>query len=346
MENSRIDFFDGIRGWGAIMVLLSHLCGTIPHMSFLRSTPLAVVTDGFLAVYIFFILSGVVLSLSCFKYENLYFVASLLLKRLPRLAIPIFASSIFIYIIMTSALMYNKGLNNPWLSEFYSFDPSLVKVIRFSFYDVFFNYVHDASYNVVLWTMSTELHGSILVAIVLLCLNYVRFKLLFLISVSVVLFAVKPQLACFSIGMIISYILCNKSDILFLLKKRNIKIFLCLLFLLVYKAVDMGRCNVISAAIVVLLPFMFEGVYTFLVSRISSFLGKISFPLYIVHFPILCSFTSYLLIHFGNSYPALWAITFASIALSIFAAFLLLPVEKFAIKISRSFANCVLVQKN
>ena len=360
MQNSRVDIFDGIRGWGAIMVLLSHLCGTIPHMTFLRKTPLAVATDGFLAVYIFFILSGIVLSLSYFKYNDLICIASLLIKRLPRLAIPIFASSCFVYFIMVCHLMYNKNINNSWLSEFYSFNASIIDALKFSFFGVFFNYVNALSYNVVLWTMSIELYGSMLVALVLLCLSYTRFKLSGLIMVFLILFVAAEtpsgenpsaqsvmysSLACFSVGIIICYMYINKKEVFSWLSNRNVKIFLFVIFLLIYKVVSLDRCNVIAAAIIVLLPFMFTGVQSFLVSGVSRFLGKISFPLYIVHFPILCSFTSYMLLHYGNSYPVLGAITLASIALSIFTAFLLLPVERFSIRISRRVADYVLVQR-
>lgn len=208
--------------------------------------------------------------------------------------------------------------------------------------------------------MSIELYGSMLVALVLLCLNYTRFKLSGLITVFLILFVAAEtpsgenpsalsvmysSLACFSIGIIICYMYINKKEVFTWLCNKNVKIFLFIIFLLIYKVVSLDRCNVIAAAIIVLLPFVFKGVQSFLVSGVSSFLGKISFPLYIVHFPILCSFTSYMLLHYGNSYPALGAITLASIALSIFAAFLLLPIERFSIRISRRVADYVLVQR-
>ena len=342
MQNTRINIFDGIRGWGAIMVLLSHLCGTIPHMAFLRKTPLAIITDGFLAVYIFFILSGIVLSLSSFKYKNLICVASLLIKRLPRLSIPIFFSCCFVYILLLCNLMYNKLIDNSWLSEFYNFNPSIIDVIKFSFYGVFFNYIQDVSYNVVLWTMPIELYGSVLVALVLVCINYTRFKFFFLIMVCVTLFIVNKFMACFLIGSIVSYIFVNKKEVFILLRNRNVKILLFIIFLLTYKVVALDRANKISAAIIVLLPFMFEGVSKFLDLKVSAFLGKISFPLYIVHLPILCSFTSYMILHFGDNYLALCVITMTSIILSIFAAFLFLPMERFAISIARNIANYIL----
>lgn len=69
MDNSnnleRIDFLDGIRGWASVAVLYSHLiaCFLAPKYVFLQSRAFVFVSDGNLAVNIFFVLSGMVLRL-------------------------------------------------------------------------------------------------------------------------------------------------------------------------------------------------------------------------------------------------------------------------------------------
>ena len=61
----RLEFLDGLRGWGALMVFLYHLIvqllsNTAPPY---RSKYLAFLLDGDFAVFIFFVLSGFVLSI-------------------------------------------------------------------------------------------------------------------------------------------------------------------------------------------------------------------------------------------------------------------------------------------
>jgi peptidoglycan/LPS O-acetylase OafA/YrhL len=188
--SKRVYFFDGLRGWAAIMVLIHHTVLTFPELYFLRRTPLRLFIDGTYAVYIFFVLSGVVLSIGFFRNKDTKILSALAIKRIPRLSIPILLSCVILVPLMKYGLFFNitaaeiEGGNN-WLSGFYTFKGNFIEAIKFSVRDVFFNYSPVNSYNSSLWTMAGELSGSYLVIITLLVYkhfskNYLIWSFLFI----------------------------------------------------------------------------------------------------------------------------------------------------------------------
>lgn len=111
-----------------------------------------------------------------------------------------------------------------------------------------------------------------LVALVLLCLNYPVLSYLVLLWFLILFVALETpsgenpsaqsvmysSLACFSVGIIICYMYINKKEVFSWLSNRNVKIFLFVIFLLIYKVVSLDRCNVIAAAIIVLLLYVYR----------------------------------------------------------------------------------------
>jgi peptidoglycan/LPS O-acetylase OafA/YrhL len=51
----RVDFFDGLRGWAAVVVTLGHISGAMNGLGFgpIAHTPFRIFFDGGFAVYIF-----------------------------------------------------------------------------------------------------------------------------------------------------------------------------------------------------------------------------------------------------------------------------------------------------
>jgi peptidoglycan/LPS O-acetylase OafA/YrhL len=76
----------------------------------------------------------------------------------------------------------------------------------------------------------------------------------------------------------------------------------------------------------------------FLSIRLSRWLGQISFPLYLMHFPVIASFTTGLVVvtwTAGCFNPVTtWLIVLASASLSLLAAFVYLPVEVLTLRIA------------
>jgi peptidoglycan/LPS O-acetylase OafA/YrhL len=120
------------------------------------------------AVQIFFVLSGLVLSLGFMQNKDLSGLGGLAVKRIPRLAIPCLFSVIIVYLMLKNNLMYNHAAaavtenGNAWLNDHYTFEPTARNMFE-SLPKAFISGVSD--YNAVLWTMRWELTGSYFIII-------------------------------------------------------------------------------------------------------------------------------------------------------------------------------------
>lgn len=178
----RIQYLDGLRGWAALFVLFHHLLLAFApdgQESALHASPVAAplgfLTDGPLAVAIFFVLSGIVLTAavtSATRRGQPVGLGPLLLKRWLRLGIPVFAAALLVLALFTVGL--DRSIAIGWASEssfmrsFFppGYDPSLLLVLKESFISAFLGPTppHDP----VLWTIRIEFAGSILVFVLAL----------------------------------------------------------------------------------------------------------------------------------------------------------------------------------
>jgi len=169
----RLKFLDGLRGWGAVFVLLYHVfCDGLPvdaifvdHLRFL--VPL----NGTLAVLIFFVVSGFSLSVRYLSDGDVRSWSMITAARYLRLAIPIFAACLAVHLVMVLGLVAPASERLPVLSASFNFDPTIGHLLKFAFFDVFFNFNMLDTYIGPLWTMSVELVGSF---VVLLAIVVVR----------------------------------------------------------------------------------------------------------------------------------------------------------------------------
>jgi peptidoglycan/LPS O-acetylase OafA/YrhL len=348
----RVAFFDGMRGWAALTVMLAHICRAVNGHEFepITRTPFRIFFDGRFAVAIFFVLSGVALSLHYMKQRSVACLTKLVIKRLPRLGIPVLFSTVFIHFLIINGFMCNHEAaviqkpENVWLGAFYSFEPSVKGMIK-SIPNVFL--IGDASYNSPVWTMRRELIGSYFIVLVMLALHFSKPNKAFIIwlASTVISLVIAPVMSAFSFGLLISYLFINEKDML--LKLKNSKLMqisaiavMSISYILILVLNNYGFTG-FSAAVMSITAFLVVGgllfiniFISFFSCKISRFLGKISFPLYVVHFPVICSFTSYLMIRHPN-YSENSGITILiyvlSSVLSLTIACLFYPVEKLSL---------------
>lgn len=99
LNNQRYIEIDGIRGWAALSVVLFHFFpetfGVI--FPFLHNPIFGFMSDGGLAVFVFFILSGDALSLSFFKTKDDKVITKIILARYFRLTFPIVISCFIVF---------------------------------------------------------------------------------------------------------------------------------------------------------------------------------------------------------------------------------------------------------
>jgi peptidoglycan/LPS O-acetylase OafA/YrhL len=168
IDHSRLRYLDGLRGWAAVAVVIFHssweLFGRVVPM---LSSKRLLFNDGLLAVYLFFVISGFVLSNQYLSSQNMERLRATAVGRYIRLTIPIAAASFLSFILLKCGVMLNHEASlivarPDWLNLFYPFSPSLSSYIKFSFYDVYFMYDLSKSYDVFLWTMPIELGSGLI----------------------------------------------------------------------------------------------------------------------------------------------------------------------------------------
>ncbi|MBJ9828675.1 acyltransferase [Citrobacter freundii] len=185
-----LGYLDGLRGILCMLVLIEHCINIYkPDIRFtdldgvaglirrvINFTPLNVIYNGDMAVYIFFVLSGFVLSLSFNKTKNHEVILSGVIKRYPRIMLPVAGSMIFMYVAMQLTDNFiGKAFDAQW-SEF------LVQTL----YRVPFT--HTVLTNYPLWSMSYELFGSLLVFSLLAIFGKNKYRIIFYFLVMIYFF--------------------------------------------------------------------------------------------------------------------------------------------------------------
>ena len=376
-EITRINYLDGIRGWASLAVLLSHILmcflvlstpflqyneariakdiSTYNYIDIIIGVILRFITDGHLAVLIFFVLSGYALSAGNLNLHrrNLALAAT---ARYFRLMIPILFTSLIAYLLCKFNLMFNAEVattperSSNWLGTFYKFEPNIKDAIKFSLFDVFFRYDSSKTYNSSLWTIPIEILGSFMIYSYLgifRSTEKIHIKLAAMIAIA--LFAINPLLFCFFAGYLISELNNNKSYGEFIWRPIqrwgnliSLAMFLACAFLSTFFRDNDFRTSIFASGIVLSISLS-PTLKTFFQNKYSIFLGKISFPLYLIQIPIICSWSSYLYLKLpalGFSITTSNLINFIStIILAMVSAFILLPIEKISVRHSKKIGN-------
>lgn len=350
----RKEYLDGLRGWASLFVMFAHL-GPVFLLSTQQLPALPFFMDGALAVYIFFVLSGYVLSIGYFEKNDAGLLVSLAIRRYPRLTIPVLASCTIAFIIIQAGLMFNIPAGNlaksPWLESFYTFPASLTSLLQFSLSDVYID-SKAPSYNAVLWTMQYELWGSLILLAALWCLRSMPLRIVgYGVATAACWYFASPLFAFVLGGALaeatrrvrsamnssprsmatISWALLATGLLAGMFRTGIFRSPIALSFI----------AAVILAAILMNVPMQ-----RFLASRFSVFLGRISFPLYLTHLLVICSWSSWLYIQLREADVSTWAVACATVIsttlISLAAAMAFAPIEAMAIRLSRAISDLLL----
>jgi peptidoglycan/LPS O-acetylase OafA/YrhL len=190
-------YLEAIRGLAALLVVFTHyFCAFYPASVFgsdyqthghweklFTTTPLGIVFAGEVAVCLFFILSGYVLSLPYFGYSarDTNHLLAAIIKRPFRLAGIVLASEVAAFFLLRTCGFYNLEVckvsySIPWFAN-------CGAPIAVSFKGLVFDLATNAFakaplYNSPLWTIEIELYGSFLVFIFLLLFRKSTLRLL------------------------------------------------------------------------------------------------------------------------------------------------------------------------
>lgn len=196
---NKLNAAESLRGLACIAVVFSHFLGvffpqlhsfyvsSLPEYDiakFFYNSPFSFFYSGTGAVFVFFVLSGYVLTFSFMKTnDRVRKFKESLVKRYPRLAIPAVLSCIlmcavfYIPIDLSNVSEWFRGVRPNDFSFFGAIYSGLIGSFIFG----------DKTYNPVLWTMQIELLGSLI--IYLLCFSFENKRNMVLILILSLLFS-------------------------------------------------------------------------------------------------------------------------------------------------------------
>lgn len=337
----RFSYLDGLRGWAAVCVLLYHVfVDGLPLVPEAGRLPAIVIFNGQIAVFVFFLISGFSLSVGYLSTADMQGWLRIATARYFRLVVPIFAICVIAHLAMIA------GLLQP-VRGFFAFEPTIGHLMAFSLFDVFFRYDGLHTYVGPLWTMAPELYGSALTLLTAIAVRSLPFPLrvTILVTLSAAIFyfpsaAITKMLALFPLGVVMAdATLEGYADRISHLISLSMLAVGCAIPALV--SPSFLAWGMIASPLVMIGCIATPAIRGFFSNGISQWLGWLSFPLYLVHGPVLC-IVGIPLMQSHSSIVAGLAIELLVIAVSILTA---IPFAKWindpAVTLARRFGQFV-----
>ncbi len=334
---NKIGYLESLRGLAALVVVITHfvtafypaLYWGLPgqaHLpggieAVLSGTPLNLLYNGDFSVAIFFVLSGYVLSFKFFhRRDSEVFLLPLVAKRYVRLFVPVLFSLALAYAFLKLSFLANGPAGaltrSFWLGSYWQFAPDLGAMVRESFLGFFSRHAH--TYNPVLWTMTVEFYGSLIVYVFVAFFRNSPRR--FLVYAAAAVLSFQSYYLAFVLGIALCDLTAGENRLPGIFRSPRLLAVLLLagLFLGSY---PMERQ--VEGTIYAFLPTVFRprswhvwGAVLVMIAVLQSrrlqavlskkpllFLGRISFSQYILHLLIICSLSCSLLLTFGSFLP-------------------------------------------
>ena len=386
-KTSRIGYLESIRGLAAVQVILLHFFAAFaPNLVFalpagaaiagyIHLSPLYFLYDGYSAVYIFFALSGYVLTRS-FE-QHLARPSSQVLARIVRLGLPAVAATLVAAAVM---LMFGRPnlaagdlSGSVWFAAQWQVELSILSVLKDGFVNALFlgysglpgvaflapwQQPVEQSFAAPLWTLSIEFYGSIIVLALCGCAR--RSRALWWPAVLLgAIFTIRSAYICFFVGHVLaSFDRAEKpapESKLLPVFCIIFGVFLCVLaeiwqpqwlrslcadptyFLFPGQFAPMQQ-KTFGAVLVLVGIIDLRAARDFLSRPWLVARSKLSFPLYLVHWPILFGPAAALFLYLNGIVGLEWARIGAiviGIGLAFAASLLFLGVDRRALELSR-----------
>ncbi|NLN43797.1 MAG: acyltransferase, partial [Methanosarcina sp.] len=354
----KITYLDGLRGIAAVNVMIMHFFIVfLPAMIYsdrmpshlgnfeqvFSNTPLGLIGAGNFSVCIFFILSGYVLTQKYFKTKDKNIIISGAVRRYIRLFIPVLAAILLSYLMASAGVFHYyietvtiSGNNN--YAGYWIFTPNIADAIKQAVWGTFF--AGEDTYNPVLWTMTIEFYGSMLVFAMAFLFGQQRARWTFYLAAAVFFF--NSYYLAFIIGMGLADTLNSKISIF----KTGNKIVLGIILISglfigsypvgtvtndsLYSFLNNGifqtpklTYHILGAGMILYVLLNSQWLQNIFSSQLLIFLGKISYSLYLIHFLVISSFTCALFLFLYQVFPYVVAILISCIV----SVLLLIPLS-------------------
>ena len=325
-SSTKIESIEGTRGLAAFIVVLSHLSltffpylhsfGVSPESQYyiqniVHNSPFAFIYSGTFAVYVFFVLSGYVLTHVASR-KNSHEFTVMLLKRYPRLMIPSAVSCILAYAVFNSLFLFYEMMPTDWIRQYGDFNYTFLGALYSGVIESFV--IGESSYNPVLWTIQIELIGSFFIFSLCFLDKFKKFNFRSLLGIHFVLIVFLTGMALLineAIGL--GLIAFSAGQLLYYAKIRvwsgfSMAIFLIGLYLAgahnnslsyslltsIFGDKTYTICNFLAGIFVVYSIGLNDGLGEFLSKGIFVFMGKISFSVYLIHLPVISTIGVYI----------------------------------------------------
>ncbi|MBP7253266.1 MAG: acyltransferase [Alphaproteobacteria bacterium] len=336
----RLSEIDGIRGWAACIVLMQHFVTIYAKLFPELNHPTFILLNGALAVQIFFVLSGDALSAAFFATGKRRSIDVLLLKRYPRLTFPILIACLAVYAVNVLGLNFHGQAAPLILRQSWHGAPpdDFGGMIFYSFIRVFLELPTSANvYHPFLWTMRLELIGSLGVFAFLYLLPRLPNPVLLLAGAAGLMFYIAPDFAGFPIGVLFGWL--RQRGVFARLNRSESAQIISWVFLAFLTLLTEFLPQSMSVQVLVVFAAAFVGslycntlCLRFFQNSLSRFLGDLSFPLYVMHYAILISLTSFAIVwvqgQLGLTPLTVTGIIFVSLIACLAVAWLVRQIEK------------------
>jgi peptidoglycan/LPS O-acetylase OafA/YrhL len=269
-------------------------------------------------VAVFCVLSGFVLSVKTLRSEEPQ-IARMIVKRYPRLMLPVVPVGIAVYFMLRFQLFFNQQVvpvsGSPWFAGYYIEPVSVDRLLYALIAGIWFQ--GDDSLSTAFWMLRTLFLGSFAAILLSIAAKHMKKHAgLFLCCCMGVMMFANDMLWAFALSALLAYGYVNK------VQEHRGKGLLCVIagcvlggypsgviptnayrFLNIFPAWYHGfmLLHIAGAGLLVYGLLCLKWLPALLGNRLFLFLGKISYAVYLVHIPLLFSLSAYVFLQAQGS---------------------------------------------
>lgn len=382
MNKKKLEFIEGYKGFACFCVMMSHFIAAFCNVwitalperihngskfeLLIGKTPLNLFYNGNFGVRVFFITSGFVLSYAFFRNGNENYLKRGAVKRYFRLILPVVLVNIVAYLLMKFGLTYHQeaamiSKSYDWLVAFNNFVPSFWGMLKEAFIGNFF--ANEATYVGPLWTMTYEMYGSLLVFAFLALFG--KEKVRYPLYVIFLLLFRESNYCQFIAGIAVCDIMVHGGKYVEKYQSKKWLVWLTFFVGLFFSSYPSGtdqsktmyRLFNLNQWMDTVTVYHFIGALLMFFAILNSgllqkffelkpfaFLGKYSFGLYLIHWPVMISLSSYIVVRYAGgalSYYKLILLDYciSMVVIGVLAVLLTKFVDSKGIKLANKVAD-------
>ena len=320
MEKRRIDWVDGLKGIACVLIFLHHFSliffpaayyGELAPSylngidTYLAQSPLGVVLNGNFLVALFCMLSAFVLGLQILRLEDKSRLGSVVAKRYFRLMLPLFAVGLLVYLFLRFGLFTNLETaavtQSPWAVQYYREPIRFRDFLESALVKVWF--YGDESLSTAFWMLSRLFYGSFLsILLSAVAWKYRQRAWILYVFVALLLLDRSELLLAFALGTLLAWMLENGIRLPKFTPPVAVALGVVLggypsgivaaNFYRFFRGLSYVDWHILGAFVMLLGILSWEGAQKILSQRLFCRLGKISYSVYLIHIPLLFSFST------------------------------------------------------